>query len=69
MTFLQLLTQIASDKPDLGLDELQQLNVRERFQVFEHYKDRTKEEEDSKTRDRSPTGVKRSTSILSKLAK
>lgn len=55
----------ASDKPDLGLEELQKLNVKERFQVFEHYQTETQES------DRSPVNPtpKKSPSILSKLAK
>lgn len=54
----------ASDKPDLGLEELQSLNVKERFQVFEHHQSETNEE-----RIPSTVNVKRSPSILSKLAK
>ncbi|XKL65870.1 hypothetical protein PGB90_009290 [Kerria lacca] len=52
----------ASDKPDLGLEELSSLNVKSRFQVFEKplIEDST---------DKSPVCVKRSPSILSKLAK
>lgn len=56
----------SSDKPDLGLEELQQLNVKERFQVFESGAfDNTPEP----ALERSTSGVKRSTSILSKLAR
>lgn len=56
----------ASDKPDLGLEELQKLNVKERFQVFEHYQTETTQESD-----RGPVNPvpKKSPSILSKLAK
>ncbi|XP_068154020.1 uncharacterized protein PF3D7_1120000 isoform X2 [Drosophila tropicalis] len=55
----------ASDKPDLGLEELQQLNVRSRFQVFE--KDLIKNQESLPER---PTSTaKRNSSILLKLAK
>lgn len=54
----------SSDKQDLGLEELQQLNVRQRFQVFENAGQESKVE-----LDKSPGGVKRSTSILSKLAR
>ncbi|XP_030379556.1 LIM domain and actin-binding protein 1 isoform X2 [Scaptodrosophila lebanonensis] len=57
----------ASDKPDLGLEELQQLNVRSRFQVFEGAGKRREEEEQQLQRQN--TVVKRSTSILSKVAK
>ncbi|KAK0182403.1 hypothetical protein PV327_000546 [Microctonus hyperodae] len=56
----------ASDKPDLGLEELSSLNVKSRFQVFE-------KKSGSETNDieKSPSqiSVKRSPSILSKLAK
>ncbi|XP_046868496.1 LIM domain and actin-binding protein 1 isoform X3 [Drosophila willistoni] len=55
----------ASDKPDLGLEELQQLNVRSRFQVFE--KDLTKSQESLPERHTST--AKRNSSILLKLAK
>ncbi|XP_065166927.1 titin isoform X9 [Atheta coriaria] len=55
----------ASDKPDLGLEELQSLNVKERFQVFEHHH----EEEHGLERTSSTVNVKRSPSILSKLAR
>lgn len=65
-TLLQpfVLKLLASDKPDLGLEELQSLNVKERFQVFEHH-----EESDSSQLERGPVNVKRSPSILSKLAR
>lgn len=55
-----------SDKPDLGLEELQSLNVKERFQVFENYQSQQVESSDV---ERGGTPVKRSPSILSKLAK
>ncbi|XP_076241819.1 uncharacterized protein LOC143183907 isoform X2 [Calliopsis andreniformis] len=57
--------QPASDKPDLGLEELSSLNVKSRFQVFE------KAGTDTNEIERSPSqiAVKRSPSILSKLAK
>lgn len=55
----------ASDKPDLGLDDLHQLNVRSRFQVFESG---NAQEKNAKVQSR-PTSVKRSTTILSKVAK
>uniref|UniRef100_A0A0C9RW42 LIMA1_2 protein n=1 Tax=Fopius arisanus TaxID=64838 RepID=A0A0C9RW42_9HYME len=57
--------QPASDKPDLGLEELSSLNVKSRFQVFE------KSEAEKNEIERSPSqvAVKRSPSILSKLAK
>lgn len=53
----------ASDKPDLGLEELSSLNVMSRFQVFE--KPPVKENDMEK----SPVNVKRSQSILNKLAR
>ncbi|XP_026674018.1 uncharacterized protein LOC108630709 isoform X4 [Ceratina calcarata] len=55
----------ASDKPDLGLEELSSLNVKSRFQVFEKANTETNEIE----RSPSQIAVKRSPSILSKLAK
>ncbi|XP_014615677.1 PREDICTED: uncharacterized protein LOC106793337 isoform X2 [Polistes canadensis] len=58
--------QPASDKPDLGLEELSSLNVKSRFQVFEKAgTENTNEIEKSP----SQIAVKRSPSILSKLAK
>jgi hypothetical protein len=56
----------ASDKPDLGLEELSSLNVKSRYQVFEKPDTPVGAEVE-----RSPSGisVKRSPSILSKLAK
>ncbi|XP_014469599.1 PREDICTED: uncharacterized protein LOC106741794 isoform X2 [Dinoponera quadriceps] len=58
--------QPASDKPDLGLEELSSLNVKSRFQVFEKAST-----ENANEIERSPSqiAVKRSPSILSKLAK
>ncbi|XP_018053073.1 PREDICTED: uncharacterized protein LOC108690342 isoform X3 [Atta colombica] len=58
--------QPASDKPDLGLEELSSLNVKSRFQVFEKAST-----ENTNEIERSPSqiAVKRSPSILSKLAK
>ncbi|XP_034944167.1 xin actin-binding repeat-containing protein 2 isoform X3 [Chelonus insularis] len=55
-----------SDKPDLGLEELSSLNVKSRFQVFEKSADTSVNDIE-----RSPSQVlvKRSPSILSKLAK
>jgi hypothetical protein len=54
----------SSDKADLGLDELHQINLRQRFQVFENAgQTETKVELDK------ASSVKRSTSILSKLAR
>ncbi|XP_017467303.1 PREDICTED: LIM domain and actin-binding protein 1 isoform X2 [Rhagoletis zephyria] len=56
----------ASDKPDLGLEELQQLNVRSRFQVFENG---TQVQEDKSNEELHRNPVKHSNSILSKIAK
>ncbi|XP_031773938.1 LIM domain and actin-binding protein 1 isoform X6 [Apis florea] len=58
--------QPASDKPDLGLEELSSLNVKSRFQVFEKAGAETTNEIE---RSPSQIAVKRSPSILSKLAK
>ncbi|KAK9892403.1 hypothetical protein WA026_019853 [Henosepilachna vigintioctopunctata] len=52
-----------SDKPDLGLEELQSLNVKERFQVFEQH------QSSDSTLEKAQVNVKRSPSILSKLAR
>ncbi|XP_035729907.1 uncharacterized protein LOC118445071 isoform X19 [Vespa mandarinia] len=57
----------ASDKPDLGLEELSSLNVKSRFQVFE--KAGTENTTNEIERSPSQIAVKRSPSILSKLAK
>ncbi|XP_033208650.1 uncharacterized protein LOC117167665 isoform X3 [Belonocnema kinseyi] len=56
----------ASDKPDLGLEELSTLNVKSRFQVFEKASTETTNDIE---RSSSQVAVKRSPSILSKLAK
>lgn len=56
---------VASDKPDLGLEELSSLNVKSRFQVFE----KSEAEKNETERSHSQVAVKRSPSILSKLAK
>ncbi|XP_044013631.1 putative uncharacterized protein DDB_G0282133 isoform X16 [Aphidius gifuensis] len=58
--------QPASDKPDLGLEELSSLNVKSRFQVFEKSKNDINNDIE---RSPSQVAVKRSPSILSKLAK
>lgn len=57
----------SSDKTDSGLEELQQLNLKSRFEVFE--KGCTNDDRKEVQLDRSPSGVKRSQSILSKLAR
>lgn len=57
----------ASDKPNLGLEELQQINIRSKFEAFE--KSGADIEEKGLERTSSVKGVKRSASILSKLAK
>ena len=53
----------ASNKSDYGLDDLQHLNVKDRFSVFE----RTNEDEQEKTP--ASVEVKRSQSILDKMKK
>lgn len=55
----------SSDKNDLGLSELHQLNVKERYNMFEH----SKKEEQHQMLDREERVMKRGTSVLSKLAK
>ncbi|KAJ6641942.1 LIM domain-containing protein WLIM2a [Pseudolycoriella hygida] len=57
----------SSDKADLGLEELHQLNVKSRYEIFENAGQIT--EQDAPQLDRSPSGVKRSATILSKLAR
>ncbi|XP_046400278.1 FK506-binding protein 5 isoform X9 [Ischnura elegans] len=57
----------ASDKPDLGLEELSSLNVKSRFRVFE--KDPSEDSNASLEKSSSAVNVKRSPSILSKLAR
>ncbi|XP_050525656.1 uncharacterized protein LOC126896709 isoform X15 [Daktulosphaira vitifoliae] len=54
----------ASDKPDLGLEELSSLNVKSRFQAFENGTTNG-----NTSMEKSPISVKRSPSILSKMAK
>ncbi|KAH8272457.1 hypothetical protein KR044_004897, partial [Drosophila immigrans] len=54
----------ASDKPDLGLDELHQLNVRSRFQVFENVHQKKQEEEQSQRQQQKGAVVKRNDSVL-----
>ncbi|XP_031330138.1 uncharacterized protein LOC116161072 isoform X7 [Photinus pyralis] len=54
----------ASDKPDLGLEELHSLNVKERFQVFENIKDSAHDHHE-----KNSVKMERSPSILSKLAR
>lgn len=55
----------SSDKSDLGLSELHQLNVKERYNVFEH----AKKDEPQSMLDREERILKRGTTVLSKLAK
>lgn len=55
----------SSDKNDLGLSELQQLNVKERYSIFEN----AKKEETHQLLDREERVMKRGTTVLSKLAK
>lgn len=54
----------SSDKADLGLDELHQINLRQRFQLFENAG-----QQECKVELDKANNVKRSTSILSKLAR
>ncbi|XP_050440195.1 F-actin-monooxygenase MICAL3 isoform X6 [Adelges cooleyi] len=54
----------ASDKPDLGLEELSSLNVKSRYQAFENAS-----VNGNGPVEKSPVSVKRSPSILSKMAK
>ncbi|XP_064537744.1 glutamic acid-rich protein isoform X2 [Drosophila montana] len=54
----------ASDKPDLGLDELHQLNVRSRFELFENVEQNKLKEEQLQAQQRPV--IKRSTSVLTK---
>lgn len=55
----------SSDKNDLGLSELQQLNVKERYNIFEN----AKKDETHQMLDREERVLKRGTTVLSKLAK
>lgn len=57
----------SSDKTDLGLEELHQLNVKSRYEIFENAGQ--SEQDAPQQLDRSPSGVKRSATILSKLAR
>lgn len=56
----------SSDKTDLGLEELHQLNVKSRYEIFENA---GQTEHEAPQLDRSPNGVKRGATILSKLAR
>ncbi|XP_031616611.1 DNA ligase 1 isoform X3 [Contarinia nasturtii] len=55
----------SSDKSDLGLSELHQLNVKERYNIFEN----AKKEESHQLLEREERVLKRGTTVLSKLAK
>lgn len=59
----------ASDKPDLGLEELQQINIRSKFEAFEKPNHDETEIKDIERTSSVTGGVKRSASILSKVAK
>ncbi|XP_022217396.1 uncharacterized protein LOC111070790 isoform X3 [Drosophila obscura] len=59
----------ASDKPNLGLEELQQLNVRSRFQVFENRGKTDKEDDHIQTQQRQDANISKSMSISTKLSK
>ncbi|KAK5638384.1 hypothetical protein RI129_012679 [Pyrocoelia pectoralis] len=54
----------SSDKPDLGLEELHSLNVKERYQVFETFKENSHD-----NLEKNLVKMERSPSILSKLAR
>lgn len=54
----------ASDKPDLGLDELHQLNVRSRFELFENV-EQNKLKEEQLLLEQRPV-IKRTKSVLTK---
>jgi len=55
----------ASEKPDLGLEELSAINIKSRFQMFENTAEKDEDEDNAANK----VFVKRSPSILSKLAK
>lgn len=55
----------SSDKNDLGLSELQQLNVKERYNIFEH----AKKDETRQMLEREERVLKRGSTVLSKMAK
>lgn len=55
----------SSDKNDLGLSELQQLNVKERYNIFEN----AKKDETHQMLDREERVLKRGNTVLSKMAK
>lgn len=55
----------SSDKNDLGLSELQQLNVKERYNIFEN----AKKDDTRQMLDREERVLKRGTTVLSKMAK
>ncbi|XP_033250217.1 uncharacterized protein LOC108164387 isoform X5 [Drosophila miranda] len=59
----------ASDKPNLGLEELQQLNVRSRYQVFENGYRTDNNDDHIQTLQRQDSNITQSTSISSKLSK
>jgi hypothetical protein len=64
--FVVLISNVwtASDKPDLGLEELSQLDVKSRFQMFERGVTQTQQ---LPAEPRAPR--EKSTALLSKLAK
>uniref|UniRef100_A0A1A9WQC6 LIM zinc-binding domain-containing protein n=1 Tax=Glossina brevipalpis TaxID=37001 RepID=A0A1A9WQC6_9MUSC len=57
----------ASDKPNLGLEELQQLNVRSRFHIFEKVNNTDNDEHVNVRKNSDGLILKRSASIMSKI--
>lgn len=55
----------SSDKSDLGLSELQQLNVKERYNIFEN----AKKDDTHQMLEREERILKRGNTVLSKMAK
>lgn len=55
----------SSDKSDLGLSELQQLNVKERYNIFEN----AKRDDTRQMLEREERILKRGNTVLSKMAK
>ena len=54
----------ASSKPDYGLEEIQSMDVKQRFSMFESLKD--KDEDKPRL---EPANVRRSSSLMNKAAK
>jgi len=62
----RMLLLLASEKQSTGLEDIQ-IDVRSKFEMFENYKENKDKEE--KDKDDGPTPVKRSASVLARLAK